>query len=86
MGVQSVVLEYHCDLTILRCYVVYKAVTDKEFTLSDLFKTSDHTKCGGLTATGRTYQYQKFFIFNFEVEVGNSGYAAGILLVNVSER
>ena len=85
MGIQSVVLEYHCDLTILRCYVVYKTVTDKELTLSDLLKAGDHTQSGGLTATGRTYQYQKFLVFDFKVEVRNSGNAAGIFLINVSE-
>ena len=81
--IQSVVLEYHRDLTVLRSNVVNELVFDEELAFADFLKTCDHTQGRGLTTTGRTYEYDKFLVLDFKVKVGNSGNAAGILLVNV---
>jgi hypothetical protein len=83
VGVQSVVLEHHRDIAILRSYVVYQSVADEELALGDLFQTCDHTQGSGLTATGRTYEDQEFLILDFQTEIGHGGNAAGIFLVNV---
>ena len=83
--IQSVVLEHHRDLTILRRYVVDQLVADEQLTLRDLFKTCDHTQSGSLTATRRAYEYQELLILDLKVEVGNGGYAAGVLLINVTK-
>ena len=83
MRIKSVVLENHRDLSILRSYVVNELVADKEFTLGDLLKTCNHSKSSGLTATGRTYEYEKLLVLDFKIEVRNSGNAAGVLLIDV---
>ena len=51
MRIQSVVLEYHRDISVLRLYIVNHSVTDLQFTGRDIFQTSDHTKGSGLTTT-----------------------------------
>ena len=51
MRIQSVVLEYHRDISVLRLYVVHNSVADLQLTGRDVFQTCDHTKCGGLTTT-----------------------------------
>jgi hypothetical protein len=86
VGVQSVVLEHHRDVSVLGRYVVNDSVADEQFTFGDLFKTCDHTQSGGLTATGRTYEYDEFLILYFQAEVGYGGNAAGILFINVLKR
>ena len=83
MRIKSVVLENHRDLSILRSYVVNELVADKELTLGDLLKACNHSKSGGLTTTGRTYEYEKLLVFDFKIEVRNSGNATGILLIDV---
>ena len=83
MRIKSVVLENHRDLSILRSYVVNELVADEELTLGDLLKTCYHSKSGGLTATGRTYEYEKLLVLDFKIEVRNSGNAAGVLLIDV---
>jgi hypothetical protein len=78
--IQSVVLENHRDITVLRENVIDETIVDVDLTLGDIFETSDHTKGGGLTATGRSYQDDEFLIGNLETEVRYSHYAAVILL------
>ena len=85
MRIQSVVLEHHCDLSVLRSYVVDQLVADEKLTLGDLLQTCDHTESCGLTASGRTYEHQEFLILNLKVKVGNGGNATRIFFINVSE-
>ena len=86
MRIQSVVLEHHRDLSVLRCYIIDQTVADEELTLGDLLQACDHTQGGGLTTTGRTYEHDKFLVLDLQVEVGYGGYATRIFLINVSER
>ena len=72
MRIQSVVLEYHCDISILRLYIVNYSVTDLQFTGRDIFQTCDHTKSGGLTTSGRTYENDELLICDLKVEILNS--------------
>jgi len=64
MRIQSVVLEHHCDITVLRSDIVGQDVSYVELALADFFQTGDHTQSSGLTAAGRTYQNDKLFVFN----------------------
>jgi hypothetical protein len=84
MRIESVVLEYHRDISVLRCNVVYESVTNEKFAFGDFFETGDHTEGCGFTATGGTYEDDKFGVFDFKVEVGNRSYTAGVFLVDVS--
>ena len=83
MRIQSVVLEYHCDISVLGFYVVYNSVTDLQFTGRDIFQTSDHTKGCGLTTSGRTYEDDEFFISDLQIEVFNSFKSVGIHLADI---
>ena len=85
MGIKSVALEHHGDVSVFRGNVVGKGVANVKLAFADVFQTSDHTQGGGLTASGRTDEDDKFFIFDLEVEILNSYDVAGILLVNVSQ-
>ena len=85
VGIQSVVLENHRDISVLGSYVVAQLVADVELALGDIFKTCDHAQGGGLTAAGRTYQNDKFLVVDLQVEVGYSGDAAVIDFVNMSQ-
>ena len=83
MGIQSIVLEHHGDITILRSDIVGQGVADVQFALGNFFQTGDHTQSGGLTAAGRTNEYDELLIGNFQAEIGNSRYATGINLIDV---
>jgi hypothetical protein len=85
MGIQSVVLEYHRDISVLGSYVVAELVADPQLALGDILKTRYHTQGSGLTATGRTYEDDEFLVSDLKVEIGNSGNAAVINLVNMSQ-
>ena len=82
--VKSVVLEYHGDITVFRCHVVYNSAIDWTFTFCDVFKTSDHTKSRWFTTSWRTYENDKFFVFDVQVEVFNwVVFAIWIFFINV---
>ena len=83
MRIQSVILEYHCDITILRLYVVHELSVDVELTGGDLLKTCDHTKCSRLTTSGRSYENNELLILYFKVEILNSLKAVRIYFANV---
>ena len=51
MWIQSVALEYHCDISILRLNVVYDSVTNLQCTGRNLLQTCDHTKCSRFSAS-----------------------------------
>jgi hypothetical protein len=85
MRIQSVVLEYHRDISVLGSDVVAELVADVQLALGDILKTRDHTQGSGLTATRGTDQNDKFLIFDLEVKVGYGDYAAVIDFVNVSQ-
>ena len=84
--IQSVVLEHHCDVAVFRNDVVDQFAVDVQFALRNLFKARDHTQRSRLTAAGRAYKDDEFFVFDFEVEVRNGGDARRINLVNTFEQ
>ena len=69
--IQSVVLEYHCDISVFRCDVIHELAVDVELAFGNLFQTGDHTKRGGLSAAGRTDENDEFLICNIKVEFLN---------------
>jgi hypothetical protein len=86
MRIQSVVLEYHCDITILGLYIVHQTVTDAQLAGADVFQTCDHTQCGGLTAAGRTYEDDELLIGDLQVEILNGFESVGINLADILQR
>ena len=83
MWVQSIVLEYHRDISVFWFYIIYHFVTDLEFTACDLFQTCNHTKCSRFTTSRWSYKNDKFFIFNFKVEIFNCFKSVRICFVNM---
>ena len=71
VGVQSVALEHHGDITILRGNVVDQTAADVHFALGDLLQTGDHAQGGGLAAAGGSNQHDEFLVLNVQVEVVN---------------
>ena len=67
--VESVVLEYHGDVSVLGRHLCYVLAVDDESTRGNILKTCDHTKCGRLTTAGGTNENDKFAILNLKVEV-----------------
>jgi hypothetical protein len=43
MWIQSVVLEYHRNISVLRLYIVHNLITDPKFTGSNFLKSGNHT-------------------------------------------
>ena len=84
MGIQSVVLEYHGDITILRLYIVNQLAVDVQLAGSNVFQTSDHTKGGRLTASRRSYENDELLVCDLQIKILNCHKAVGILLFNVS--
>ena len=80
--IKSVVLENHRYISVLGRNVVDKSVVYVKLAFADLFKSRDHSQRCRFTATGRSYENDKFFIFDFQVEIGNCANAAGINLTD----
>ena len=84
VGVQSVALEHHGDITILRGNVVDQTAADVHLALGDLLQTGDHTQGGGLAAARGADEDDELLILDLQVEVGNRrGSCARIDLVDV---
>ena len=81
--IQSVVLEHHRDVAILRGDVVDELVGDVEFAVADFFQAGHHAQGGGLTATGRADENDKFLILDIQAEVADRGHTAGVHFVDV---
>ena len=82
--IQGVVLEHHGYVAVLGGYVVGKGVADVQLALAYFLKAGNHTQGGGLAAAGGSNQDDKLLVFNLQVEVRNSRYAAGINLIDIS--
>ena len=83
MRIKSIVLENHCNISVLGSDVVNETIADVKFAFCDFFQTCNHTESCGLTATGRTNHDDEFLILDFKIEVMYGCYTAGISLVNV---
>ena len=83
MRIQSVVLEDHRDIAVLRLYIVHELAVDLELAACDILKTCDHTKCCGLSASGRTYENDEFLVSDFKVEILNCLKSVRVCFINV---
>ena len=81
--IQSVVLEHHGDIAVLRGNIIYQTVADVQLAFGNLFQAGDHTQRGRFTAAGRTNQNDEFLIRDFQSKVGYSRNSAGISFVDV---
>ena len=83
--IERVVLEHHRNISVLGNDVVDELAVDIKFARRNLFETRDHTQRRGLTATGRSDEYDELFIPNIEAEVEHCLVSAGINFVDAFE-
>ena len=67
--VQSVVLEDHCDVAVLRLYVGDVLIANEDTAGVHVFKTCEHSQGRGLATTGRTDENQEFTILDLKIEL-----------------
>ena len=75
--IQCIVLENHCNVSVLGRNVVDQTVADVQFALGDLLEAGDHTQGRGLAAAGRADQNDKFTILDVQRELLNGDDAFG---------
>ena len=80
MRIQSVVLEYHRDISVLRLDVIYSLAVDDQVTARDILETCNHSKGGRLTTARWSDEDDEFLILDIEIEILNSDEAVRILL------
>ena len=73
VGVQSVVLEDHGDVTILGREVGDVTLTDPDCPGIDLLQASEHPERGGLPAAGWSDQDHKFTVADLQIEFVDGG-------------
>ena len=83
MRIQSIVLEYHRDVSVLRLNVIYNLVTNLQFSGRDLFQAGDHSKRCRFAASGRSYEDDELLVFDLKVEVFNRLKSIWIHFVNM---
>ena len=71
MRIQSIALEYHGNVPVLGCHIIYQTVTNVKLSIGYFLQTGNHTKRGRFSASGRSYQHDKLFIFNFQIKIRN---------------
>src|SRR2546423_75632 len=67
--IESVVLEDHRNVAVLRRHVVHDAVAYVDLPARRLFKARDHPQRGGLAAAGRPDEHQKLLILDIKVDL-----------------
>ena len=80
MRIQSVVLEYHRDISVLRLNIIYSLAVDDQVTARDILETCNHSKGGRLTTARWSDEDDEFLILDIEVEILNSDEAVRIFL------
>ena len=78
--IERVILEYHCDIAVLRCDVVNPPVPNVNIAPRNFFQASNHAKSSRLAATGGADQHNKFAIGNFEIHILDRGHAGSLFL------
>ncbi len=85
MRIKRIVLENHRYITVFRSNIINKLVTDVDLTVGNFFKSRNHTESGGFTAARRSYENDKFLVFNFKVKIRYGSYSARISFVNMTQ-
>ena len=72
MSVQSVVLEYHCYVSVLCGHLRYVLAVNDERARRNILKACNHTERGGFTTSRRTDENYQFTVLNVKIEVKDS--------------
>ncbi|MPM14447.1 hypothetical protein SDC9_60809 [bioreactor metagenome] len=85
VGIQSIVLEYHGDVSVFRGNIVYEVSIDVELTTGDVFQTCYHAEGRGLTTTGRSDEDDKLSVLDVNVDIVDGLYSTIVHFANVLE-
>jgi 2-keto-4-pentenoate hydratase/2-oxohepta-3-ene-1,7-dioic acid hydratase in catechol pathway len=84
VGVQSVALEDHGDVAVLRGNVVDEAAADVHLALGDFLQTGDHAQGSGLTTARGADEDDEFLVLDLQVEIGDGrSRSTGVDLVDM---
>ena len=72
MGVESIILEDHRDVTLLWCHIIHASIADIDVALTRLFQPCNHTQAGTLAAARWADQHQELFVLDIQVDVMNN--------------
>ncbi len=84
MRIKRVVLENHCDVSILGLNIIHKLVADVQLAWGYFLKTCNHTQGGGFAAARGSYKDYEFLVLDVKVEFLNGNNALiGNLKINL---
>ena len=83
MRIQSVVLENHRNVAVLRLDVIHDFAVDHKCAAGDVFKAGYHTKGCGLSAAGRADENDEFLVSDLKVEILNSFVSVRVSFIDV---
>ena len=86
VGIKSVVLENHCDVSVLGYDVVDELSVDIQFARRDFFEPRYHTERSGFTAAGRADQNDEFLVADIETEIEHGLHARRVYLVDAFQQ
>ena len=69
MRIERIVLEDHRDITGLGGNIIHANPVNNQFTRADLLEAGNHSQRRGFPTARWTDEDNKFFVFNFEVEI-----------------
>ena len=83
MRIQSVVLEYHCDIAVFRLHIVHELAVDDQLAAGNFLQSGDHTQGCGFTASGGSYKDDELLVLDIQVEILYCLKSVGINFCNV---
>ena len=83
MGIERVVLEDHCDITLLRGQVGDIAIADADDAVGDALEAGHQSENGRLAATRRADEDEELAIRYVEAEIPGGDIAVRVDLVDV---
>ncbi len=80
MRIQSIALEYHCDIAVLRRDIVHQLAVDIKFAAADVLKSCYHAERCGFTTARWSDQYDELLVLDIDVDVMDCSYLVVIYL------
>ena len=81
MRIESVALENHRDVPVLRLHVINHLAVYQKLTARDILQSRDHPESGRFPAAGRTHQHYEFLVLDLYIHVMYSSHASAIDLL-----
>src|SRR5215469_2636217 len=85
MRVERIILEHHCDVSVLRRHIIDELIADVDLARGGFLEPGDHSQGGALSATRGPYEHDELSVGDIEIDTLNRGGAVECL-DDVSER